>query len=237
MRRSIAVAALVAALLCLGALSPLGAWLEHLLRAARGAGPLGALLYAAAFVPAALLLLPSAPLAVGAGHAFGPVQGTLVATVGTALGATAAFQAGRRLGGDGVRRMLARSRRLAPFTRVLERAGFEVVLWLRLSPLVPFSLLNYAFGATGLRACDYAAATALGLLPGCAMYALLGSVLSSLRPGAVEAAPRLGAAAAALGLSALAAISGRIRLPRLLSRPEPGLALPGGPVQARAPSE
>jgi len=233
-RRTLAIAAFAAVLLGVGAFSPLRSWLAAALEVAHRAGPLGALLYAALFVPAALLLLPSAPLAVGAGHAFGPVEGTVVAVLGTTLGATVAFEAGRHLGGDGVKRALARSRRLAPFSRALAHAGFEVVLWLRLSPLVPFSLLNYGFGTTGLRARDYAAATLLGLLPGSALYALLGSLLPSIGPGGPEGGQRLAAAAGAVALSAVSALAARLRLPRLLGRTAPRGLPEEGPAQSQA---
>jgi len=217
-RRMLALAVLLVALLSLGLVFPLWQWCTRLLEAARQAGPEGALLYAAAFIPAALLLLPSAPLALAAGNVFGPVAGTLVAVAGTALGATAAFAAGRFVGGDALRRLLTRSRHLSPFTRALEHAGFEVVFWLRLSPFVPFYLLNYAFGTTGLRARDYFAASALALVPGSAMYAFLGSLL--FKPDKLAATGldvrHLGALAVAAALSLLAALAGRARLPRLV---------------------
>jgi uncharacterized membrane protein YdjX (TVP38/TMEM64 family) len=239
LRRPLALAAFLALLLCLGLFFPVWQGVVHVLQAVRDAGPAGALLYTAAFVPAALLLLPSAPLALGAGHAFGAIEGTMIAAVGTSLGATAAFEVGRRVGGDSVRRMLARSRRLSPFTRALENAGFEVVLWLRLSPLVPFYLLNYAFGTTGLRARDYAVATILALVPGCGMYALLGSLLPSPLEGGAAGPPayRWGAAAVALALSLFAAAAARARLPRLLARSPGNFALPANPDQAGPPGE
>jgi len=216
--RLLALGALFALALAAGLLLPVWRVIGDLLGTARDAGAAGALLYAGAFVPAALLLLPTAPLAVGAGNAFGPIAGTLVSAVGGALGATAAFEAGRRIGGTGLRKLLARSHRLRPFARALEHAGPEVVFWLRLSPLVPFYLLNYAFGTTGLRTRDYALATGIAILPGCAIYALLGSLLPSTADWAHAgcAAPRWVALSAAIVLSVVAAVAARARLPRLV---------------------
>lgn len=218
MHRLLALITLLALLLAAGLVFPVWRWLADLLHAARDGGTFGALLYAAAFVPAALLLLPSAPLALGAGRAFGPVAGTLVAVLGTALGATVAFEAGRLVGGRGLRGWLHRSRRLSPFGRALEHAGPEVVFWLRLSPLVPFYLLNYAFGTTGLRSRDYAAATVLALVPSCSVYAILGSLVFSPEDwtSAGAAAYRWAALGAAVLLSVVAAAAARTRLPRLV---------------------
>lgn len=227
MRRSLFRLVLLAPLLALGFVLPLRAWVVQLLDLAARAGPAGAALYAAAFVPAALLLLPAAPLAIGAGFAFGPWAGTLVTAVGAMVGATAAFEAGRHVGGDVLRRTLARSRRLAPFARALDRAGFEVVLWLRLSPLVPFYLLNYAFGTTGMRGRAYGAATGLALLPGAAVYSTIGSALASPEDLSLAASPhRWLAVGAAVALTLASAAGARWRLPRLLAA-EP--APPGAP--------
>ena len=228
MRRSPFRLALLVPLLALGFLLPVREWVVHLLDLAGRAGPAGAALYAAAFVPAALLLLPAAPLAIGAGFAFGPVVGTLVTAAGAMAGAIAAFEAGRHLGGDVLRRALARSRRLAPFARALDRAGFEVVVWLRLSPLVPFYLLNYAFGTTGMRGRAYGAATGLALLPGAAVYATIGSALAGPEDLSLAASPhRWLAVGAALAHTFAAAAGARWRLPRRLGEPGPR---PGPPT-------
>jgi uncharacterized membrane protein YdjX (TVP38/TMEM64 family) len=218
-RRTTALLALMALLVALGVVLPVRAWIVDLLGYCRGAGPVGVVLYGAAFLPAALLMLPSAPLALGAGYTFGPVVGALVSAVGASLGATLAFEVGRHAGGDLLARVMRRSRALAPFGQVLEHAGFEVVLWLRLSPLAPFFLLNYAFGTTGMRARTYAAATGLALLPGCAMYAALGSLLGSPEQVAAGDVQHGGVlAASAVALTVAAAVAARRRLPGALAR-------------------
>ena len=49
--------------------------------------------------------------------------------------------------------------------RAVEREGLKIVLLLRLSPIFPFNLLNYALGLTGVRFTDYVIAS-IGMLPG-----------------------------------------------------------------------
>jgi uncharacterized membrane protein YdjX (TVP38/TMEM64 family) len=222
-RRALALLVLVAVAVAAGAALPLREWTQGLLLHVRGAGAAGAALYGAAFVGAALLLLPAAPLVVGAGWAFGAVPGALLSAAGMAAGAGAAFEVGRRVGGDAARRLLARSRRLSRFAAVLEHAGFEVVFWLRLSPFVPFTLLNYAFGTTGMRALAFAAASGLAVLPGCALWAALGSALASPDPWHAGSGLASGPGAlAALALTVTAAVAARVRLPRLLASRPPG---------------
>ncbi|WP_372729855.1 TVP38/TMEM64 family protein, partial [Nocardioides sp.] len=55
------------------------------------------------------------------------------------------------------------------------RRGFTTVLVARLIPLVPFSSANYAFGVTSVTWPAYASATAVGILPGTALYVAVGA--------------------------------------------------------------
>jgi uncharacterized membrane protein YdjX (TVP38/TMEM64 family) len=64
----------------------------------------------------------------------------------------------------------------------VEREGFKLVLLLRLSPLIPFNLLNYALSLTRVRPAAYVLASFLGMLPATALYVYLGS----LAPAAAE---------------------------------------------------
>jgi uncharacterized membrane protein YdjX (TVP38/TMEM64 family) len=70
--------------------------------------------------------------------------------------------------------------------------GFKIVLLTRLSPLFPFTLLNYAFGLTKVRFRDYVLASGIGMLPGTVMYVYLGSTvkeLGDIAAGSVEGGP------------------------------------------------
>lgn len=67
---------------------------------------------------------------------------------------------------------------LALDKRVAEE-GWKVVVLLRLSPLVPFSMLNYFLGVTRLSFRAYLIATAIGMIPGILLYTYLGSALAS----------------------------------------------------------
>ena len=60
------------------------------------------------------------------------------------------------------------------------REGFKIVALLRLSPLFPFSVLNYALGLTRVRLRDFVLASWLGMLPGTALYVYLGSLFTNV---------------------------------------------------------
>lgn len=141
--------------------------------AVRAAGALGPIVFAALYALLTVLLFPGAIGSVAAGALFGAAAGTALTVAGATLGATAAFLLGRRLGRRDVERISGR--RLRGLDAWLLRRGFLAVLWARLVPIVPFNLLNYGAGLTGVTTRDYVLATAVGIVPGSFAYAALGS--------------------------------------------------------------
>ncbi|HUL61371.1 MAG TPA: VTT domain-containing protein [Anaeromyxobacteraceae bacterium] len=148
------------------------------LGAARAAGPAGIALHAAFYLPVALLGLPVAPLTFAAGAAYGPTAGVLLAVPATTLSASVAFLAGRALVGRDPEILARGDGRLARLARAVGRAGFRVVLVLRLSFVAPFGLLNYALGASPCRFGDFVLGTLVGTLPIAVAYAWAGAMLA-----------------------------------------------------------
>src|SRR5262249_27891263 len=75
---------------------------------------------------------------------------------------------------------LAGNPRFLALDQAVAAGGFKIVLLTRLSPLFPFTLLNYAFGLTMVRFRDYVFASWIGMLPGTVMYDYLGSTVKEL---------------------------------------------------------
>lgn len=169
------IAAVLAAIAA-AALLPLGPWALALVEWVRSAGVLGLAVFALAYVLATLLLLPGSLLTAGAGFTYGPALGTLVVSPVTTVAATLAFLLGRSLARGWVSSRIARHRRFAAVDRAVGTSGFKLVFLLRLSPVFPSSILNYALGLTSVRPRDYVAASLLGMLPGTFLYAYLGSL-------------------------------------------------------------
>jgi uncharacterized membrane protein YdjX (TVP38/TMEM64 family) len=147
---------------------------------AQSIGPWGAVLFAAAYVPAAVLLVPGSLLTLAAGFLFGVVKGTVIVSLGSTAGAAAAFIVGRSVARDWVDRRLTGRPRMAAISRAVEAEGFKIVLLTRLSPVLPFNLLNYAFGVTSVPFRKYIVASWIGMLPGTIMYVYVGSAAHSL---------------------------------------------------------
>lgn len=154
-------------------------WLEQVLAWIARLGWWGPAVFVALYVAATVMMLPGSVLTLGAGVAFGLLRGSIYASVGATLGAAAAFLVGRYLARDWVGRKVASSPRFAAIDRAVGREGWKIVFLTRLSPVIPFNLLNYAFGLTDVRFVHYLVASWIGMIPGTVMYVYLGSLINA----------------------------------------------------------
>jgi len=150
--------------------------LKQMLDLAARLGGWGPVLYIAVYTLAAVFFIPGSVLTLGAGAVFGLGWGSLYSSAAATLGATAAFGVGRYLARDWVARRVERNPRFAALDRAVAAEGWKIVGLTRLSPLFPYTLLNYAFGLTRVGWRDYIFFSWLGMLPGTVMYVYLGSV-------------------------------------------------------------
>lgn len=137
------------------------------------AGPWGAAVFVAGYAVLCLLPAPKALLTALGGVLFGLWIGALLSWIAALGGAAVAFGLGRALGRDAVDR-LTRGR-VERADRLLGDHGFGAVLAARLTPVLPFTVINYAAGLTGVRWRDYLLGSALGMVPGSLAYAALGA--------------------------------------------------------------
>jgi uncharacterized membrane protein YdjX (TVP38/TMEM64 family) len=203
-----AVAFVVVVVLWLGGrqaaafLPQFAAWVDTL-------GPLGPAVFIAGYAVGTVLLVPGSWLTLVAGAIFGLGGGVLYVMAGATLGATLAFLAARHVVRDLVARRLADDPRVAAVDRAVAAQGRRVVFLLRLSPLVPFNLLNYALGLSRVRLADYVVGS-VGMLPGVLLYVYTGKVAGDLASVAAGVAPARGPAwyaTLALGLAATIAVT------------------------------
>ena len=155
---------------------PLGQWVTDLAQGARETGPLGVGLFFVAYVVSTVAGLPGSILTLALGFAYGPFWGLAIASPASVTGATCAFLLGRTLLRDWAAKKAAGSARARAIETAVGREGFKLVLLLRLSPVVPFNLLNYVLSLTSVRLGAYVLASMVGMLPGTALYVYLGSL-------------------------------------------------------------
>jgi uncharacterized membrane protein YdjX (TVP38/TMEM64 family) len=193
-----AVAALVVLGRKAGALIPaFSAWVD-------GLGVWGPVAFVAGYAIAAVAFVPGSLLTLAAGAIFGVGKGTALVLLAATLGASAAFLVSRYLVRGFVERRLAGNERFAAIDRAIGSEGRKIVFLLRLSPVFPFNLLNYALGLTRVRFADYVVAS-IGMLPGTLLYVYYGKVAGDLAQLAGGAPMRRGPAyygVLALGLVA-----------------------------------
>lgn len=164
-------------------------------------GAVAPVAFVALYAVAAVLLVPGSALTLAAGALFGPVAGALYSLTGATIGATLAFLLARYLVGDWVRRRTGE--RLGELVEGIEREGWQFVAFVRLVPLFPYNLLNYALGLTRIPLVPYVAATLVCMAPGAAAYSYLGYAGGEALGGGREAVKAGLWALALLGLVAL----------------------------------
>jgi uncharacterized membrane protein YdjX (TVP38/TMEM64 family) len=161
-------------------LAPWREWLAGLPGWARDAGSGGVAAFALAYAAGSLLALPVWPLTVAAGVAYGAWGGFALALPAGAAGASAAFLAGRTLLRGVVARRVAGDPRLAALDEAVGRQGPFLVVLLRLSPLFPYNVVNYALSATRVGLVAFAGASFLGMAPITFAWAWAGATFGSL---------------------------------------------------------
>jgi uncharacterized membrane protein YdjX (TVP38/TMEM64 family) len=124
-------------------------------------------------------LVPGSLLTMVAGFAYGPITGLLVALPASVLAATTTFLLGRTVLRGWIERQIAQSARARALDRAIERNTFKLILLLRLSPVIPFNVINYALGLSKAHLGRYIAASFFGMLPGTWLYAYLGSLATT----------------------------------------------------------
>jgi uncharacterized membrane protein YdjX (TVP38/TMEM64 family) len=142
-------------------------------------GALAPLAFIAIYNIATVLLIPGSVLTLGSGILFGLGWGTLYVIVAATLGATIAFWIGRNFARAWVSRQLEKYPKFGAIDRAVAGQGFKIVALVRLSPLFPFNLLNYAFGITQVSLKDYVLGS-VGMIPGTILYVYLGSLLGNI---------------------------------------------------------
>lgn len=158
---------------------PLGSWAARLAEGARDTGAVGVALFFVAYVVSTVAVLPGSILTLAAGFAYGPVWGLALASPSSVAGATCAFLLGRTLLRGWAERKVGQSAKVRAIDTAVEREGFKIVLMLRLSPLIPFNLLNYALSLSRVGLGTYVLASFIGMLPATALYVYLGSLATA----------------------------------------------------------
>jgi uncharacterized membrane protein YdjX (TVP38/TMEM64 family) len=172
-----------------------------------GLGAIGPIAFVAAYALGVVAFLPGAALTLAGGAIFGVAKGTAIVFAAAVLGSTLAFLIARYLARGFVEARIAGNAQFAAIDRAIGQQGRKIVFLLRLSPVFPFSLGNYALGLTRVSLPDYVIAAA-GMLPGTLLYVYIGSLAGDVAAAAASGGTETGRTVlTAVGLVATAAVT------------------------------
>ncbi|PYR66256.1 MAG: hypothetical protein DMF88_16955 [Acidobacteria bacterium] len=166
-------------------------WVGDLLVQVGQLGVWGPILFVLLYVAAAVTMAPAFVLSVAAGALFGVWRGSLLVFVSATLGAMAAYGVARAVTGTRFVKWVMRDRRVEVVRRAVAHRSVWVQFLLRLSPIVPYVLLNYALGFSRVRIRDFLVAC-FGMIPTIVMYVYYGRVVGDVAKIAAGVAPPRG---------------------------------------------
>lgn len=129
-------------------------------------GMLGPIIYILLYIAACLFFLPGLPVALLAGFAFGPIMGTVYASIGSTLGATAAFLVARYAARSMVEGWAGSNPAFRKIDEGVKNQGWRMLMITRLVPAFPFNVQNYAYGLTSINLPTYVLVSWVCMLPG-----------------------------------------------------------------------
>ncbi len=177
----------VVALFALFRFLPVALWIEAFKTWAKAQGLPGAVVFGAVYV--GISLVPGGPAALmtlAAGAVYGVVAGTVLVSLASTTAAALAFLLARGVLRARAERMMAGSPRFASLNRAIGREGAKIVALVRLSPVFPFTIVNWLFGLTPVKAGTYVLASWIAMLPGTLAYVYFGSALGDVTGGATS---------------------------------------------------
>ena len=174
----IAIAVIVGGVIALRALKNSGL-LERALQWLGELGPWAPLMFILIYIGSVVFLAPAVILTLGAGILFGLFHGAVYVMTGAIISAVFCFIIARYAARSWIARVLERHPKFRAIDDAVARDGWKIVALIRLAPIFPFSLTNYAFGLTRVPLWQYAVAS-LAMIPGTTIYVYFGTLIGDV---------------------------------------------------------
>jgi uncharacterized membrane protein YdjX (TVP38/TMEM64 family) len=156
-----------------------GPSLQNIPQWVAGLGAWGPIVFIAGYALAVVAFAPASVLTIAAGAIFGLAAGVAYVFVAAVIGSSLAFLISRYVARSAIEHRVAGNQNFKAIDRAVGEQGRWIVFLLRLSPVLPFNLLNYALGLTSVRFTDYLVAS-FGMLPGTLLYVYAGKAIATL---------------------------------------------------------
>ena len=127
-----------------------------------------------------LLMLPASWLSLLSGFLYGSYLGSNIDFIGASIGASVAFCISKSFFAKKLKKFFSRYPNLGVMEQIVKKGGLKLIFLARLSPIFPFSILNYFYGFNNVKFRDFALGL-FGIIPGTFLYCSIGSLAKSLQ--------------------------------------------------------
>jgi len=141
---------------------------------------IGIIAFSFIYILIVLLILPASWLSLLSGFLYGSYIGSIIVFVSAFIGASIAFFISKSFFAKKLKKFFNRYPKLSVLEKVVKRGGLKLIFLARLSPLFPFSILNYFYGLNNIKFRDFALGL-VGIIPATFMYCSIGSLARSLQ--------------------------------------------------------
>ncbi|KGF94974.1 putative DedA family protein [Prochlorococcus marinus str. MIT 9201] len=141
---------------------------------------IGILAFVCIYILIVLLILPASWLSLLSGFLYGSYLGSIIVFISASIGATVAFFLSKTFFAKKLKNFFIRYPKLTVMEKVVEKGGLKLIFLARLSPIFPFSILNYFYGLNNIKFRDFSLGL-LGIIPGTFLYCSIGSLAKTLQ--------------------------------------------------------
>ncbi len=141
---------------------------------------IGILSFICIYILIVVLILPASWLSLLAGFLYGSYLGSIIVFISASIGASVAFFLSKTFFAKKLKNLFSRYPKLSVMEKVVEKGGLKLIFLARLSPIFPFSILNYFYGLNNIKFRDFSLGL-LGIIPGTFLYCSIGSLAKSLQ--------------------------------------------------------
>ncbi len=141
---------------------------------------IGVFSFVCVYILIVLLILPASWLSLLSGFLYGSYLGSIIVFISAFIGASIAFFLSKKFFAKNLKTLFSRYPKLSVIEKVIEKGGLKLIFLARLSPIFPFSVLNYFYGLNNVKFRDFALGL-FGIIPGTFLYCSIGSLAKSLQ--------------------------------------------------------
>ncbi len=141
---------------------------------------IGVFSFVCIYILIVLLILPASWLSLLSGFLYGAYLGSFIVFISASIGASLSFFVSKSFFANKLKNLFSRYPKLSVMEKVVEKGGLKLIFLARLSPIFPFSILNYFYGFNNVKFRDFALGL-LGIIPGTFLYCSIGSLAKSFQ--------------------------------------------------------